>query len=206
MILWSQKVEKVKCLLSPLSIFIKLYPYVFCVFSFYYCFYSIFHSETILIKLLGMANIPFMLAYLLLHEFINESLKFREIDFCNQKISSITGVVLVPLALLIVHLTGPFFGFLCCTVRAASELLSMLGRCEYVNLQRIKIFYSLFTFYFTFVHFLLYFNLFINSENIQYPVIKLGIITAGVLASWVLSKQTISIIWNKMLRFCKGSG
>lgn len=195
-----------KGLLSFLSFFIKLYPYIFSVITFYYCFYSIFKSSDIMIRLLAILNIPFLLGYLLLHEFINESLKFREVDFCNQKIGSLVGLVFIPVALIVVHLAGSFFAFMCCSVRAASELLSLFGHCEYVQLQRIKVFYALFTFYLSFIHFLLYFKLFISSSDISIPIVKVGLVTAGVGASWILSKQTVSIIWRKMLRFCKGSG
>lgn len=84
------EVERLKRLLPVFSIFIKLFPYLLSVATFNYCFFALFNSSDILVRIVAIANLPFFLVYLILHDFINESLKFREVDFCNQRISSLT--------------------------------------------------------------------------------------------------------------------
>jgi hypothetical protein len=95
------KIQRLSCIIPALSAFIKLFPYLFCVATFNLCCLAIFSSRALMIRMLAIANLPFLLGYLLLHEFINESLKFREVDFCNRRVGSNTEVLLIPAALVV---------------------------------------------------------------------------------------------------------
>jgi hypothetical protein len=188
-----------------LSVFIKLFPYVLSIPLFNLSFVAIFNSTDSLVQLAAILNLPFFLVYLLLHEFINSSLKFREIDLCNRRSGSITETLLVPASLLILQILGPFYGCMCCALRMAYEMLTIFTNCEYNLPQRLKIFYALFTFYFSFLFFLANFNIIISRNTFSAPHITLIVLIAGALAAWVLSRQMVNRLWKKMLSLSSGS-
>lgn len=110
----------------------------------------------------------------------------------------------MPAAILILHVLGPFYALLCCSLRALHILLSLLSYSEFVLLQRLKSFYALLTFYFTFIEFLVNFKLLVDSDAIYASYVKLVVVAVGVGASWMLSNQAVGMIWRRMLESARG--
>lgn len=104
------------------------------------------------------------------------------------------------------YLVGPFYAFVCCSLRAAYSILTLYRMCEYLLPQKLKIFYALFTFYFTFVRFLTQFNIAVTPADRAEPLIKIGILIAGASASWLLTNQVVARIWKSMLQRARGTG
>lgn len=65
------RIKQLYFLLPMLSIFIKLFPYLFSVLAFNFSFYATLNGIDLLTRLIALANVPFLLGYLILHEFIN---------------------------------------------------------------------------------------------------------------------------------------
>ena len=199
------KAKMLRWMIPGLSAFIKLFPYLLSVAGFNLCFIAIFDQTDVMVRLAAISNLPFFVVYLLLHEFINESLKFREEDYCNRKVGSIAQTVLVPIALLVLRMLGPFYACICVSLRSAYELLVLFGHCEYYLTQQLNSFYALFTFYFSFLIFLSNFDIVISNATFSDPHVTLIVLMAGALASWLLSKQIVAMIWRRMLGLAKGS-
>ena len=53
--------------------------------------------------------------------------------------------------------------------------------------------------------FLSNFDIVISKNTFSSPHVTLIVLLAGALASWVLSKQIIPLIWSRMLGLAKGS-
>lgn len=123
------KVRLLYCVVPGLSVFIKLFPYVISIPLFNLCFMAMFETSDFIVRLSAILNVPFFLAYLLLHEYINSSLKFREIDLCNRRSGSITETLLVPISLLILHFLGPFYACMCAALRMSYEVLTIMTNC-----------------------------------------------------------------------------
>ena len=199
------RVEMLGCLLPVLSAFIKLFPYLLSVLAFNLCFLAIFNNSAVMVRLAATLNLPFLLAYLLLHQYINYSLKFREVDFCNRKVGSLAETLLVPTALLLLQVLGPFYASICVSLRAAYELLILFSHCEYPLPQQLKAFYGLFTFYFSFLMFLSNFDIVISKSTFKAPHVTLLVLLGGALASWMLSRQLVTLIWRRMFASTRGS-
>ena len=194
-----------KWTIPALSAFIKIFPFALCIAGFNLCFLAIFNSTDLMVRLSAIYNLPFFVVYLLLHQYINESLKFREVDFCNRKVGTIAESLLVPVALVVLRILGPFYASVCVSLRSAYSLLILFSHCQYPLPQKLKIFYSLFTFYFTFLMFLSNFDIVISKSTFSAAHITLIVLLAGALASWTLSKQVLILIWSRMLCLVKGS-
>lgn len=103
------------------------------------------------------------------------------------------------------QMMDPFFASMCCAIRMGYEMLTIFTNCEYNLPQRLKIFYALFTFYFTFLFFLANFNIVISRNTFSTPHIVLIVLLAGVVASWILSRQIVNRLWKKMLSLSSGN-
>ena len=65
------RIKQLYFLLPMLSIFIKLFPYLFSVFAINFSFYATLNGIDLITRLIALVNVPFLLGYLILHEFIN---------------------------------------------------------------------------------------------------------------------------------------
>lgn len=65
------RIKQLYFLLPMLSIFIKLFPYLFSVLAFNFSFYATLNGIELITRLIALVNVPFLLGYLILHEFIN---------------------------------------------------------------------------------------------------------------------------------------
>ncbi len=65
------RIKQLYFLLPMLSIFIKLFPYLFSVLAFNFSFYATLNGIDLITRLIALVNVPFLLGYLILHEFIN---------------------------------------------------------------------------------------------------------------------------------------
>ena len=84
--IWS-KLSSLKPFWIFSTIFIKIFPYVLLVPALTYSLGSITNNY-LLGSAVGIVNVLYILFYILLHEYLNESLKFKELDFCNRRLTS----------------------------------------------------------------------------------------------------------------------
>ena len=125
LLIYTCNIDSLKSTLSGLTLFVKLFPYLGSVASFNFCFSIVVKDEDMINQLLAVLNLLFLLVFLILHEFINESLKFREKDYCCLNNGSYTGLLLLPTAILTLQAVGPFYAALFCTFRAAYKIMNL---------------------------------------------------------------------------------
>ena len=92
-----------------------------------------------------------------------------------------------------------------CSLRSAYGLLTLFGHSEYNLVQKIKTFYAMFTFYFSFLIFLSNFDIVISRNTFSAPHVTLAILAGGIVASYLLTGQIVALIWRKMLAGARGS-
>lgn len=105
-----------------ITYFLKLYPYIIFLALWNYCVVALTSSDDIIVKISALINLFFQAFFILLHEFINESLKFREIDYCNRRIVSYTGSLFQAGAIVALYVFGIFYALIFYYVIAIYEL------------------------------------------------------------------------------------
>jgi hypothetical protein len=132
--------------LKPIWMFsgliLKLFPYIFAVPFLTYSLGSAIHND-LLGRAASIVNVLIVLGYLVLHEFLNESLKFKESDFCNRRLVSFPLQFILVFAIGAVLLLGTFYGSIAYLFRAAFTLSRLYSSFEYRMVQRLQIFHSL---------------------------------------------------------------
>jgi hypothetical protein len=110
-----------------MSVFIKLYPYIFFLGLWNYCVRAAINAPDILTTVVAIITLALQVVFLLVHEFINESLKFREIDYCNSSIVSYTGALLQVVAILALQLFGIFYATICYYLIAIYDMVRLFS-------------------------------------------------------------------------------
>lgn len=100
---------------------LKMFPYLIAVPLLSYSLGSAIHNN-FLGRIASIINIFFTLAYLFLHEFLNESLKFKESDFCNRRLISFPEQFIFVLTVSVAMLLGSFYGCLAYLFRTIFQL------------------------------------------------------------------------------------
>lgn len=124
------------------GIVLKLFPYLLAVSVLTYSLGSALNNS-LLGRVAAILNIMFVVGYLLLHEFLNESLKFKESDFCNRRLVSYPDQVIFVGGIGFVVLLGPFYGCLAYLFRSIFEFSRLYNNFEYRLVARVSMFHSL---------------------------------------------------------------
>ena len=109
----------------------------------------------------------------------------------------------MPLAIVALRVAGPSISVVVCVIRAFFELFSLYGQTEYLLPQKFRVFYALFTIYFSFLVVLQNSEL-ISVSLMENPLNTLLIIVGGVMAAWLLTKAVVSFIWRNILASTRG--
>jgi hypothetical protein len=179
------------------SLVLKLFPYLLVVPLLTFSIGAALNNE-LLGRITGLINMFFILAYLLLHEFLNESLKFKEADYCSRRMISFPEQFIIAICIGSIQLLGSFYGCLAYLFRAIFVLASLYGTFEYKLVQRLQIFYALLYGYIALVTLMCKLKL-IDSSTIEPVANSLFLILGGAFVSWIFSAQLTVHIGQRLL-------
>lgn len=189
---------------SSAGIALKLFPYLFSTPLLTYSLGSA-QGGDLLGRAAGITNVLFVLAYLLLHEFLNESLKFQVADYCNRRLTSYPEQLIIVLCITSVKVMGAFYGCLIYLLRAAFVLARLYGNFEYQLVQRMQLFYALLSGYVALAVLACKLEL-VDSATLEPVANSLLLLAAGAAVSWVSSRQLGLHIGQRLLRMAQWGG
>ena len=186
------------------GIALKLFPYLLSTPLLTYSLGSALEGD-VLGRAAGLINVFFVLGYLLLHEFLNESLKFQVADYCNRRLISYPEQLIVVLCVATVKVMGPFYGCLLYLFRAAFVLARLYGNFEYQLVQRLQLFYALLSGYVALAVLACKLEL-VDKATLDPVPNSLLLVGAGAVVSWVFSRQLGLHIGQRLLRLAQWGG
>jgi hypothetical protein len=129
---------------------------------------------------------------------LNESLKFKESDYCNRRLISYAEQIIILLAAGAVIFLGPFYGCLLYLFRAVFIVSRLYSSFEYRLVARLMIFHSLWQGYVALVTLMKQVEL-IDSATLNPVANSLFVFVAGAIVSWIFSGQLIVNIAERLL-------
>lgn len=186
------------------GIALKLFPYLLSTPLLTYSLGSVLEGD-LLARAAGTLNLLFALGYLLLHEFLNESLKFTVADYCNRRLTSYPEQLIIVLCIASVKVMGAFYGSLIYLLRAAFVLARLYGNFEYQLVQRMQLFYALLSGYVALAVLACRLEL-VDPATLEPVANSLLLLAAGAAVCWVCSRQLGLHIGQRLLRMAQWGG